>query len=193
MRDVARRAVRAEIAGKAMELFLAQGFEETTVSQVAAAVGMSGRSLFRYFDTKEDLAVVELVELGHDVAVVLESRPEGEDAWTALRQALQVCVVSLESGDEGLRRAQMFAATPALRTALLDKQLRWQRLLVPLTQRRLPESGGQGELRARALVSAALGCLDVAATAWTEADGKQSLTALTDVAFGALRPSSTPS
>ncbi|WP_234533117.1 TetR/AcrR family transcriptional regulator [Streptomyces shenzhenensis] len=189
MRDVARRAVRAEIAAKAMQLFLAQGFEATTVKQVAAAVGMSGRSLFRYFDTKEDMVIGGLVELGHDVAAALELRPADEDPWTALRHALEVCVDSLEEDELGLRRAKMLATTASLRTAMLDKHLRWQQILVPHVEKRLRDSGQpQAEaLAARALVSAALSCLDVAAVAWTEAEGARPLTNLVDQAFAAVR------
>jgi len=189
MRDIARRAVRAEIAAKALQLFLAQGFEETTVNQVAAAVGMSGRSLFRYFDTKEDMVIGGLVELGHDVTAALELRPADEDPWTALRHALEVCVESLELEDDevGLRRAKMLANTPSLRTAMLDKQLRWQQLLVPHIENRLRASGQPQTLQARALVSAALSCLDVAATVWTEVEGSRPLTNLVDDAFAAVR------
>jgi AcrR family transcriptional regulator len=187
MRDVARRAVRAEIAAKAMELFLDQGFEETTVNEVAAAVGMSGRSLFRYFDTKEDMVIGGLVELGREVAAALEARPADEEPWIALRHALEVCVRSLEGDEGGLRRAKLLADTPSLRTAMLDKQTRWQRMLVPHVEQRLRASGHPQALQARALVSAALGCLDVAATVWTEIEGGQPLTNLVDNAFAAVR------
>ncbi|MDT7674541.1 MAG: hypothetical protein QOD82_2443, partial [Pseudonocardiales bacterium] len=53
LREVTRRAVQAEIASTAMELFVRQGLNETTIDQVAASVGLSGRSVFRYFATKE--------------------------------------------------------------------------------------------------------------------------------------------
>ncbi|MGW1530344.1 TetR/AcrR family transcriptional regulator [Streptomyces sp. NPDC002159] len=189
VRDVARRAIQAEIAAKAMELFLTKGFEETTVNEIAAAVGISGRSIFRYFDSKEDMVVGELIELGTDVAAALEHRPVDEHPWTALRHALQICVDSLEGQELGLRRATMLANTPSLRTAMLDKQLRWQQMLVPHVAERLPEprGGEPAELRARGLVSAALSCLDVAATAWTEAQGGRPLTDLVDLVFAAVR------
>src|SRR5579862_1691044 len=88
VREVARRAVQAEIAGKAMELFLEQGFDRTTIDQVAAAVGMSGRSVFRYFATKEDMVLGDMLEIGRDLAAALEARPAEEPAWEALRRAL---------------------------------------------------------------------------------------------------------
>ena len=186
LRDVTRRAVRAEITAKALDLFLEQGFEETTVNQVAAAVGMSSRSVFRYFDSKEDMVISELVELGHEVAAALQSQPDHEDPWAALRHAVQVCVQAMQDEALGLRRATMLANTPALRTAMLDKQTRWQQMLVPHIEARLPAAGGHGALQARTLVAAALACLDVAATAWTESQGKQPLTDLVDIAFAAL-------
>jgi AcrR family transcriptional regulator len=187
LREVTRRAVRAEIAATAMGLFLEQGFEETTVNQVAAAVGMSSRSVFRYFDSKEEMAIGELVELGHEVAAALAGRPDDEDPWIALRHALQVCVDSLEGQEVGRRRATMLANTPSLRTAMLDKQMRWQEVLVPHIEKRLPVTGELRALQARALVSTALACLDVAATAWTQPPSDQSLRDLVDAAFAAIR------
>jgi AcrR family transcriptional regulator len=187
LRDATRRAVRAEIAAKAMDLFLEQGFEETTVNQVAAAVGMSSRSVFRYFGSKEEMVIGELVELGHEVAAALEGRPDDEGPWIALRHALQVCVDSLEGQEAGRRRATMLANTPSLRTAMLDKQMRWQEMLVPHIEGRLHVAGELGTLQARALVSTALACLDVAATAWTQPPSDRSLRDLVDVAFAAIR------
>lgn len=114
-----------------MELFVDQGFEKTTVDQIAAVVGMSTRSVFLYFATREDMVAGNLMGLGHDVAEALEDRPANEPPWTALRHALQVCVDSLEGAEAGLRTATMSAGTPALRTAMLSKHAQWERLLVP--------------------------------------------------------------
>lgn len=186
LREVTRRAVKAEIASKALALFLAQGFEETTVSQIAAEVGTSTRNVFRYFDSKEDMLFGEMIELGDDVAQALARRPAREGAWTALRSAMQVCVDSLEGDPLGLRRSRLLLATPSLRPARLDKQLRWQDLLVPHTVQRLRQPQEDQELRARALVSAALGCLEVGAIEWTRRDGKDSLGDLVDIAFAAV-------
>lgn len=188
MREVARRAVQAEIAAKAMKLFLVQGFEQTTVNQIAAEVGISSRSVFRYFDSKEEMVVGELIELGTELVAALEHRPAQEDPWVALRQALQVCVDSLEGHPLGLRRATMLATTPSLRTAMIDKHLRWQQILVPDIAKRLQHGGELAELQARGLVSAALSCLDVAATAWTETHDTRTLTDLVDLVFAAVRP-----
>ncbi|MET8787381.1 MULTISPECIES: TetR/AcrR family transcriptional regulator [unclassified Streptomyces] len=186
LRSVTRRAVRAEISAKALQLFLTQGFEETTVSQIAAAVGTSTRNVFRYFASKEDILISDLLELGDQVATSLADRPADEDAWTALRRALQVCVDSLEKDVNGVQKAQMLASSPSLRTALRDKQMRWTQLLVPYVTARLESSAEMRELQAQALVSSALSCLDAAAMSWISQEGK-SLDDYVDVAFAAIR------
>ncbi|MEU6496574.1 TetR/AcrR family transcriptional regulator [Streptomyces sp. NPDC046984] len=186
LRSVTRRAVRAEISAKALQLFLTQGFEETTVSQIAAAVGTSTRNVFRYFASKEDILISDLLELGDQVATSLADRPADEDAWTALRRALQVCVDSLEKDVNGVQKAQMLASSPSLRTALRDKQMRWTQLLVPYVTARLESSAEMRELQAQALVSSALSCLDAAAMSWISQEEK-SLDDYVDVAFAAIR------
>ena len=183
VRGAARRALTSEIAVRAVELFVRQGFEETTVDQIAAEVGMSTRSLFRYFPSKEDMIVGDLVELGYAVAAALRDRPPGEAPWVALRQALQVCVDSLESS--GQQRAAMLATTPTLRIAMIKKHQRWQELLAPQLAERL--TGSETDLRAQALVASALSCLDVAATKWTLSNGSARLGALLDLTIAAVR------
>ena len=87
LREATRRAVRAQIAVAAVELFAEQGFEQTTVDQIAADVGMSQRSVFRYFATKEDMVVGELIEEGHRAADALRARPSDEPPWTEIGRA----------------------------------------------------------------------------------------------------------
>lgn len=183
LRELTRRTVRARIAAEAMALFIRQGFEETTLDQIAAAVGISGRSVSRYFPTKEDMVVGNLLDVGRQVAAALADRPPNEDPWTALRKALEVAVRSIAEGDTGLARTTMMANTPALRAAMTQKHAYWQQLLVPDVADRL----GGDELAARAVVAAALSALDVAATVWTEQRGARPLGELLDATLAAIR------
>lgn len=189
LRELTRRTVRAQIAGRAMELFIAQGFEETTVEQIAAEVGMSARSVFRYFDTKEDMVVGSMQESGAALAGALAERPADEDPWQALRGALDVLLdhVARNKAD-ALARARMFASTPSLRAAREQKQATWRELLVPGVLARL--SGGSPadrELRAAAITTAVLGCLGVAAARWSEQGGTADLGEMLDAAIRAVR------
>jgi AcrR family transcriptional regulator len=183
MRALTRRTVRARIATEAMALFVRQGFDETTLDQIAAAVGISGRSVSRYFPTKEDMVVGNLLEVGEQVAAALAQCPRSDDLWTALRHALEVAVRSIVDGDAGLAGTTMIANTPALRAAMAGKHVYWQQLLVPDVTARLDGD----ELAARAIVAAALSALDVAATIWTEEHGTRPLGELLDATLTAIR------
>ena len=189
LREMTRRTVRTQIAEQAMALFVAQGFEETTVEQIATEVGMSARSVFRYFDTKEDMVVGSMQESGIRLADALAARPAGEDPWQALRGALNVTLAAVAEDREGaLARARMFASTPSLRAARQQKQARWRELLVPGVLERLGETSDDlQELRAQAITYAVLGCLDVAMTRWSAAGGTGSLDKLIDTAIAAVR------
>jgi AcrR family transcriptional regulator len=68
LRERTRRAVRAELIRTGMDLFASQGYEETTIAQVAQAAGMSERSFFRYFSSKRELALVNQGEYGRELA-----------------------------------------------------------------------------------------------------------------------------
>jgi len=187
LREATRRAVRAEISNAAMALFMEHGFEETTVEQVAAAVGMSGRSVFRYFATKEDIVVGAIEQVGHDLAAALRSRPSGEPAWEALRRAFDEPLRALENdGGIALARSTLLATTPSLRAAQQQKHAQWNDLLAPALTGRLTGPETSREYRAHAMVAAALACLDTAVDQWTKSEGRQSLEELLDTAIAAV-------
>jgi AcrR family transcriptional regulator len=64
IREQTRAVVRSLLARTALELFAAKGYDNTTVEEVAAAAGVSRRTLFNYFRNKEDLALSSLSEQG---------------------------------------------------------------------------------------------------------------------------------
>ena len=188
LRGRTRRAVRAEIGDVAMRLFLERGFEATTMEQIANEVGISRRSLFRYFGTKEDIVLGNLVETGLAVRDVLEARPPEEPPWEALRAALQS--LALDPGyspERTLKISKMLYGTPSLRAGHVEKRQRWQELLVTNIQTRLGAAGSTPDPRAQAIVACALTCLDVAGEIWTRRDGEEDLGQLYDRAVAAVR------
>ncbi|MFE1307901.1 TetR family transcriptional regulator [Streptomyces sp. NPDC058755] len=98
LRERKKQRTRDALLRSALELFTTQGYEHTTVDEIAEAVGVSQRTFFRYFAGKEDVAfaVQDLAE-ARFVAAVRE-RPVHETPMETLRQAV------LEGWD-GLREA----------------------------------------------------------------------------------------
>lgn len=192
LRERTRRAVHQEIARTAMALFVERGFEDTTIEQIAEHAGISRRSFFRYFATKEDVVLGELVERGRIVASALAERPVDEPPWEAIRAALlelRDAIAATEVDD--LEIGRMLYGTPTLRARHLEKQLAWQELLVPILTERMRATGPHGgvdpELAAAAVVVGALACLDVASARWVRDDGATPLERLYDDAVAAIR------
>ncbi len=186
IRDAAREAVRVEVQRHAWLLFSEQGFAATTVDQIAAAAGMSRRTFFRYFTSKDDLVLKRMLESTSDLERVLGSRPAEERAWPALRAAFDV-IISKQTANEVIsRRLQlMLRAEDAVRATVEEWRRRWTQQLVPLVALRLP--GKASETAALAVTISALGCLEIAQQEWAEHPGAN-LAALLDEAMGAVAP-----
>lgn len=188
LRERTRLAVHADITTAAMRLFAERGFEATTVEQIAEAVGISRRSFFRYFGNKEDIVLGDLIAVGESVRVALEARPPEESAWQALRAAFRTLRGPGSSPEKELATATMYHDVPSLRAAHLVKHLKWQDLLAPDIERRLGRRAGTGpDPRARAVIAAALACLDTAVEAWRESGGTADVEQLFDEAVAAVR------
>ena len=127
LRSRSRESLRAEIAEVAFKVFAERGFDQVTATEVAEAAGISRASFFRYFESKEDAIFVAQEEMGVDVAEALRARPDGEDAWTALRRSLDVAVRTYQrSPDEALARLRLIRCTPDLRSHQLDRLAQWR-------------------------------------------------------------------
>lgn len=172
-----------------MRLFLENGFDEVTVDQIAAEAGISPRSFFRYFATKEDVVLGHLAQAGLHLKTALETRPATEAPWDALRAAFDTLLADFSDSPQSLRRtSRMLLGTPSLRARHLEKQLHWHELLVPDIARRLgAPDGGTQDVRAPALVAAALACLDAASTAWARTDDGTPIETFLDEAIGTVR------
>lgn len=88
-RETHKRQTRAALEDAALTLFARQGYEETTVDDIAALAGVSVRTFFRYFASKQhvlfgDVAYRRVSQLG----VALAQRPEGEDPVESVRAVL---------------------------------------------------------------------------------------------------------
>lgn len=84
----ARKKARTRdvIADAAISLFLAHGFDQVSVSDIAAAAEVSKPTLFRYFQTKEDLALHRFANHNGEAARVVRDRQPGVSPVTALHR-----------------------------------------------------------------------------------------------------------
>ena len=170
----------------AQRLTDAHGLDGFTVDDLAAAAGVSRRTLFNYFRNKEDLALSGLDEQGDLIAARLAARPADEDAWAALRAAFQVLEEIDMTAEGRLEFITLLFGNDSLRAGHAEKQARWQDLFAPLIEPRLPDSAHR-TLQARAIAAAAIVCLQVANEEWVRLHGRADMLDLYDTAVQAVR------
>ncbi|WP_181793493.1 TetR family transcriptional regulator [Streptomyces sp. WELS2] len=194
LRELSRRAVRQEITEAATALFVERGFEATTVDDIAAAVGMSQRSVFRYFATKEEIVLGHFGLVVDDMLTALRARPADEPVWTSLRHVLDVPAVRPQAPGHPHGVApvhRMVFETPALLAGYLRELHRAQEAVVAELGERAASSGAPyapDDPVPRALTAAAFGCLVAAQHSWFASDGKGSFTDVLERAMGTVGP-----
>lgn len=177
--------MRAELAERALGLFLREGYEAVTITDLAAAAGVSRSTLLRHFSTKEDVVLSTADAHGVKVADALRARPAEEDDWTALRRAFDVNVQPYrQDPDRALALTRLVLDVRALRAHGLEKQDGWQALLAGALAQRAGSS--VPTLRHWVWAGAALVCMNVAVHQWSASDGQLDLVALLDDAFATL-------
>lgn len=188
LRERTRRAVQNEVAEVAIGLFLSQGFEGTTIDQVAAEAGLSRSSFFRHFGTKEDAVLVRWERRGDEVLTALRARPADEPVWSALERAFDPVVLAYaDDPARALALTRLIIETPTLAARRIEKQYEWRDLLTPEVARRLGTPDDPADSRARAIVAAALACLDTAYASWAATGGAADLPAAMGQAMRAVR------
>jgi AcrR family transcriptional regulator len=181
-----REQALSHVADEAQRLFLECGYEATTVEEIAEAAGVSRRTFFRYFPSKQDVVVGLLDEVGPRLRAALAARPAAEDPWAALREAINLILDPFRTDPDGaLELHLLITRTPSLRAARLDKQQVWQQALAEeLTAR--GDVGPPAKMRPTLLAAASLAAMQVAVDAWGDAEGRADIDLLLDQAFAML-------
>jgi len=187
LREIKADAVAASIAATALPLFDQKGFDGVTVDDIASAAGISRRSFFRYFATKEDIVVSGHAAFGDKIIELVKARPQGEDVWVSLRRGYDVLVDNVDRDPEGAAMTmRVINRTASLRAHTLEKHIAWAGGLAPEIASRLGDVDSH-RLEADALIHASFACLDVALAHFTPGTDA-SLGEKLDAAFSALRP-----
>ena len=106
------------IHAAALDLFEDQGFEATTVEQIAAAARVSRATFFNYFASKEAVIFDQDPGARQGWLELMAGRPEGEDLWDALTAVLLGFAESLRDRMPVQRRLK--AESPALAQSTQD-------------------------------------------------------------------------
>ncbi|GAA2473189.1 helix-turn-helix domain-containing protein [Streptomyces longisporus] len=185
--DRTRQLATQEILETALRLFTEQGYDETTIAQIAREAGVSQRTLFRYFGTKEDLLGGDQDRFGQVLTDTISAQPADVGVWEALRAGIAAVLSLHDSRERALERFHLLHNTASLRAGWLEKRLRFQEDLLPLVEARMDAAGGSADARARAMIATAFACLDAASMTWVANDGRGDIMDLYDECLAAVR------
>jgi AcrR family transcriptional regulator len=183
-----RQLVSDALTEAALHLLARQGFDEVTVDEIVAAAGVSKRTFFRYFASKEDVVVHFLAAMGRGMRAELADRPAHESPSVALRHTVWVSIDACAGhGDRALRVVQLILGTPALLARFLERQAQWRDELASEVARRLALDPAT-DLYPQLAAGIALIAFDTVLRRWSDSDGAEDPAALADQAFAVITP-----
>jgi len=136
LRERKKAKTREAIQEHALRLFAERGYEATTIADITDAAEVSPSTFFRYFPTKEDVALYDALDpilLAELAAQPAELSPVG-----ALRAAIREVFGGMPSGvlAQQNERAALVISVPELRMRMLDELVRSMRLFAEVIAKR---------------------------------------------------------
>ena len=152
LRDLKKQQTRQAIADMALRLFMKRGFDHVTVAEVAEEAGVSEKTVFNYFHSKEDLFFDEVDEREAALVAAIRDRRPDESILAALRRSqLAGCGRMCSAGFAGF--ARLIEESQALRAKELEVMARSSAGLAAALQDEL----GCADLDARVAASLIVG------------------------------------
>ncbi|GAB3908032.1 TetR family transcriptional regulator [Microbispora bryophytorum] len=184
LRERKKAKTRRTIQEEALRLFAEQGYEATTVEQIAEAAEISPSTFFRYFPTKED--VVTQDDYDPILMEAIKAQPPDLPPLAALRAAFRTAFESIgaEELDQALARTRLSASVPALRARTVEGLFATIDTLAGAVAERAGRDPRSPAVRT--LAGAVMGVLLPALFTWVEQDGRTPLPVLLDEALGYL-------
>jgi AcrR family transcriptional regulator len=181
LRERKKAKTKAAIQREALRLFREQGYEATTIEQIAEAAEFSPSTFFRYFPTKEDVVMYD--DLDPLVIAGFQAQPPGLSPVAALRAAMRQVfeAISPEAMRDMRERFDLIMGVPELRSRMIDEFLQTIQVTAGLLAARVGRS--PDDLAVRAFAGGLIGTV-MAAVFTAPPDGSVDYFAVLDEAMG---------
>jgi AcrR family transcriptional regulator len=179
VRERKRIETEQRIADAGLKLFAAQGYEQTTVDAIAAEAGISRRTFFHYFKSKDDILLSMQGSIGSQVIEALGSEPDDASPMLTVRNAMLRLASSFEL-DELVAIDRLMLSSEAVQSRKQASYIRDEETIFAALQQRWPQTPAI-ELRVIALM--AIGLSRLSLQSWREEGGKRPLVDVLREAF----------
>ena len=185
LRERKKLKTRRAIQAHALRLFVEQGYDATTVEQIAAAAEISPSTFFRYFPTKEDCVMTD--EYDPIMADVFRAQPAELGPLDALRAMFREVMDRMYARDKEqiLTRTKLTFSVPALRARSFDFM---QQESLTMFAELVAERAGRpvDDPQVRIFTWATTAALEASIVTWVDSDGTLDLPELVDEAMAFL-------
>ncbi|SFQ62678.1 transcriptional regulator, TetR family [Amycolatopsis rubida] len=180
-----RRQLRRALATAAVDLFAANGYEATTIDDIAAAAGVGRRTFFRYFDSKDDVLFANHDEIVAEMEQVFETADPARDPIEVATAAVSLVLESYAAElDVSLKRFTLTRTVPSLRDKEVATVDRYQRVLARYLQDRFAAAGDEAAtLRAAVAAAAIAAANNHVLRRWLRSGGRDDIEAAATEAF----------
>lgn len=185
LREIKKNKLKQAVQRETLRLFEQQGYERTTVEQIADAAEISTTTFYRYFSSKDDVILTGAYDIpsaeGGRPFTPLSDRPEGEPLIDSLRAVIRESLADGMLGrdrDELLARLQMIFRIPELEASHAARLHTAQDELARLLAGTVGGDPDSYDLRVRAAMLA--GALAETLRYWADHDGEPDLGVLFD-------------
>jgi TetR/AcrR family transcriptional regulator, regulator of mycofactocin system len=166
LRERNRARTYADIIEAALDLFSRNGFDATTVDQIAGAAGISAATFFRYFATKEDVLFTDEPNSSAELVTAVRERSDRGRSVQALAEPVVAFAETIPgpASPHGRRLTELVMTTPSLASRSLRIRLHWER---DVAGQLATEAGLRSPaLEHTAVASAAVSCLTSGLRHW---------------------------
>jgi AcrR family transcriptional regulator len=178
-----RRAIRGELSEVALGLLTDRTFESLTIDEIAAAAGVSRRTFFRYFTSKEDVVFAFLDQWAVRLAADIVARPPDEDPVMAVQTSFRQLTAAYD--DRALALVRLVRETPSLQQQERINRDHLRLAVVNALAERLGMDA-ERDMRPQILATIAFAPLDAAMFSWFGNRSNEEVGHLLDEALGAF-------
>jgi AcrR family transcriptional regulator len=167
LRERKKERTRRHLAEMALDLFEAQGYDRTTVDDIAAAADVSPRTFFRYFSAKDEAVFDRADDVAAEFRALLASRPTDEPLMVSLDEIGKALIADEVVDQDRIRRVlTLVHHEPALRGRYDALMAVIEAEITTWAAERLGEA--PTDLRPRLIAAAVLAARKVATEVWLE-------------------------
>ncbi|TMD85929.1 MAG: TetR family transcriptional regulator [Chloroflexi bacterium] len=151
LRERKKLKTKEAIQREALRLFQEQGYDETTIEQIAAAAEISPSTFFNYFPTKEDVVLFDRYD--PMLESFIASLPKDEPLSRTIERALSMFASTIETDRQAIFvRAKLGLEVPEIRARFWEELEKAQNLFAGIVATRTGRKATDFELRVLAMV-----------------------------------------